>query len=71
MNPETIREILRKQPFEPFEVHLTNGETHSVRHPEQVALGKARMVIIYPESDRIVICSLLHVASVEMLQSAA
>jgi hypothetical protein len=61
---------LRRQPFEPFEVHLTNGEKHIVRHPEQVALGQARVVIVYPETDGIVLCSLLHVAAIEILQAA-
>ena len=67
---ETIREWLNRRPFEPFVVRLSNGETHEVRHPENVILLKSRIVIGYPESDRAVHCSLIHVNSIEALQSA-
>jgi hypothetical protein len=70
MNMETIREWLRREPFEPFEIRLSNGEVHPIRHPENVALGKIRIVIAYPEVDRMVHCSLVHINSIEALQSA-
>jgi len=71
MNANAIRELLRHQPFEPFEVHMTNGEVYPVRHPEQVLLAGARILIYYPETDRVAWCSLLHVANILMDQSAA
>lgn len=71
MNAETIRELLRRQPFEAFEVHLTNGEVYSVRHPEQALLAGSRLLIYYPETDRLVWCSLLHVANIVTRSSAA
>jgi hypothetical protein len=69
MNHEAMRELLRRQPFEPFEIRLTNGEKHEVRHPEMALLLKSRLVIALPD-DRMIICPLLHIASVETLQSA-
>jgi hypothetical protein len=69
MNHEAMQELLRRQPFEPFEIRLTNGEKHEVRHPEMVLLLRSRLVIALPD-DRMVICPLLHIASVETLQSA-
>ncbi|MGD0897267.1 MAG: hypothetical protein ABR915_05480 [Thermoguttaceae bacterium] len=69
MNREAMEELLRRQPFEPFEIRLTNGEKHEVRHPEMVLMLKSRLVIALPD-DRMVICPLLHIASVETLQSA-
>jgi hypothetical protein len=69
MNHEAMEELLRRQPFEPFEIRLTNGEKHEVRHPEMVLMLKSRLVIALPD-DRMVICPLLHIASVETLQSA-
>jgi len=68
MNAEAVREFLRKKPFEPFEVRLSNGDIHPVRHPEFVFLLKNTLVIGYPGSDRVAVCSLLHVASIERLQ---
>ncbi|MGH7169135.1 MAG: hypothetical protein ACRELG_02515 [Gemmataceae bacterium] len=71
MNAEYFRQLLHRQPFEPFAVHLSNGEIHAIRHPECANLTNTRLVVVDPEADRITVCSLLHVAGVEMLQSAA
>ena len=68
MNHDAIQELLRRQPFEPFEIRLTNGERHEVRHPGMALLLQTRIVIALPE-DRMVICPLRHIASVETLQS--
>lgn len=70
MNMESIREWLNRRPFEPFVLRLSNGETHEVRHPENVVLLKTRIIVGYPETDRAVHCSLIHVNSVDALQSA-
>jgi hypothetical protein len=68
MNHDAVQDLLRRQPFEPFELRLTNGEKHEVRHPEMALLLRSRLVIALPD-DRMVICPLLHIASVETLQS--
>ena len=70
MNMETIRKWLRREPFEPFVLRLSNGEAHEVRHPENVALGKNRIVVVHPETDRVVHCALIHVNNIEALQAA-
>ena len=70
MNMETIRDLLYRQPFEAFEIRLSNGEAYQVRHPENVALAKTRIAIAYPEADRIILCSLIHINSIEALRAA-
>ena len=70
MNRDAMLELLRRQPFEPFEMRLTNGEKHKIRHPEMALLQRSRIVVSVPNSDRMVIIPLLHIASVETLQSA-
>ena len=70
MNMETIREWLNRRPFEPFVLRLSNGEDYEVRHPENIAVGKTRLAIVYPETDRFVHVSLIHVNSIEALQTA-
>lgn len=70
MNSDTIREWLNRRPFEPFEVRLSNGESYQVRHPEVVAIGKNRIAIADPETDRIVHVALIHVNSVAAVQAA-
>jgi hypothetical protein len=73
MNAESIREILKRRPFVPFRVILSSGEKYEVVHPEFVVLTKNGMVITYPDSDRISICALLHIAGIETVaaQNAA
>jgi hypothetical protein len=69
MNHNAMQELLRRQPFEPFEIRLTNGEKHEVRHAEMALLLRSRVLIALPD-DRVVICPLLHITSIETLQSA-
>lgn len=69
MNTETLRELLQRRPFEPFQIHLSNGETYSIRHPEMAMLLKTRIIIGDPDSDKMWICSLLHIASIESAQT--
>jgi hypothetical protein len=71
MNADYFHELLRREPFQPFAVRLSNGEVHQVRHPEFAALTRTRLVMVDPDADRITVCSLLHIASVEMIQTAA
>ncbi len=71
MSGDSIRELVRAQPFEPFEVHLSSGEVHRVGHPEQVLLAGSQLYIYYPDTDRVARCSLLHVTSLEYTQNSA
>jgi len=49
---------------------MSNGETHEVRHPECAVVGNSKVLVYYPEQDRFVFVALIHVNSVELLQSA-
>src|SRR5687767_7393413 len=68
MSTETIRELLERRPFEPFEVRMSNGDTHEIKHPEFVILMPSRLVIADPGADRLAICSLLHITEDRMSQ---
>ena len=68
MNADAVREMLAREPFQPFVIHLLSGETHEVRHPECLAIGKGRIAITDLDADRVAICSLVHVTSIEFLQ---
>ena len=70
MNTNAIREWLNKQRFHPFVLKLSNGEAYEVRHPENVAIGKTRIAVTWPESEKIVHISLIHINSIEELQPA-
>lgn len=51
----------KRRPFEPFELRLPDGEIYQVRHPENMTLGKNRIVLADPETDRIAVVALIHV----------
>lgn len=70
MSIEVIREFVRREPFAPLVIRLSNGESHEVPHPECVALTKTKVIVTYPDEERTVHCSLLHVNAVESLQQA-
>jgi len=70
MTPETIREHLRRQPFQPFRVFLSDGSEHDVRHPEMALLTRREVIIAVPQHsgqlpERTVICDLLYVTRIE------
>ena len=46
MDIDGLRESLRKQSFEPFAIRLADGRSLPVQHPEFVAVGKRRAVVI-------------------------
>ena len=74
MDPETIHRLLKAQPFQPFRLHLSNGRTHDVRHPELALIGKRDMVLGNPQPgsalpiyENFEIISLLHVNDIQLL----
>ena len=70
MNAETPRELLQRRPFEPFEVRLSNADTHVLCHPEFVILMPSRVVIADPVVDRLAICSLRHITEIRTDRAA-
>jgi hypothetical protein len=46
MDIEGLREALRRQPFEPFAICLADGRSLRVPHPEFVALGTRRVIVV-------------------------
>jgi hypothetical protein len=77
MAPEEIATALRRQPFVPFRMTLTEGSTYEVRHPELCMIGR-RSAIIGTTSrddpdrlfDRSVTLDLLHIVKLEPLETA-
>lgn len=41
-----LREAIRRQPFEPFTIRLADGRAMAVRHPEFVAIGHRRVIVV-------------------------
>ena len=45
MRPQDFRDHLRKQPFEPFRLTLTDGRTYDVLHPELAMVGHSTVAV--------------------------
>ncbi len=77
MRPEEMTQLLRKRPFTPLRIHLTDGTTYEIHHPEQVLVLRQRLDIgVLPDPTTGVLeavdsCSLLHVVRVEQLHGSS
>ena len=71
MRPEDIRDLLNREPFKPFQIHLSDGRSFEIRHPEFVMVLRNRLDIGLAKEpgsefpDRTEHCSLLHIVSIE------
>ena len=70
---EEIRRRLRRQPFEPFCICLSDGKRFEVRHPELLLLGNSALILgvaVDPEKkeyDRAIDIDLFHIVRLEPL----
>jgi hypothetical protein len=78
MRPDDMLEYLRKQPFQPFRIHLTNGASYEIRHPELMKVGRSQAFVFFHKSDdphALVLrqegVALLHINRVEPLASTS
>lgn len=71
MTTQTFRDLLTKQPFEPFRIVMSSGQTYDVRHPEMAFMTKTNLFIGIDAEEGVAaearICSLLHITAVEPL----
>jgi hypothetical protein len=78
MRPEDIHQLLHKEPFQPFRLHLSNGRTYEVRHPELALVGRTTVFIGVPAADLSIpvydvfdLVSLVHINNVEPIPKNA
>jgi len=65
MNTATLQGLLRRKPFQPLEIRMSNGDIHQIRHPEMAMLLKSNIFLGSAESDDFEFLSLLHVVEVK------
>lgn len=61
-----VREALHREPFEPFVLRLADGRSLPVPHPDFVALGTRRIVVV-KEDDSTSIVEPLLIVSIDTL----
>ncbi len=62
MDLEGVREALHREPFRPFDICLADGRRVPVRHPDFVAVGKRRIIVVQPDDSSMFIEPLLIVS---------
>ena len=50
MNIEQIRILSHSQPFRPFEIHIADGRSVRVKHPDFLAFG-GRSITVYEDPE--------------------
>lgn len=78
MPPLDILQALRKRPFEPFRLLISDGTSYDVRHPEVVLVGIGSLVIGIPAAgqtqlpyERYETLALNHIVKMLPLEAAA
>ncbi len=77
MRPEELLELLRTRPFVPLRIHMTDGQTYDLAHPDNVLVLRQRVDIgMRPDPatgvlERVEHCSLLHIVRIEELPPSA
>ena len=75
MRVDDIRQLTRAQPFVPFRVHITTGESYDIKHPDMIVTTLGSICVAAPDIDRPLsdgtgsfrIHSLYHVHTLELL----
>lgn len=76
MRRQEVLDALRKQPFEPFRIQLSNGHSYDIRHPEFAALTRGSVIVVVPRSngadtERVVHCDLVHIVEMERIDASS
>ena len=71
MGAEQLRDLLRRRPFVPVRLYLTDGSTSDIRHPEMALLTRTTVEIGVETqdgsgiADNVLYCSLVHIVRAE------
>ncbi len=70
MRPDDIRAHLRKQPFRPIRIYVSDGSSYDVRHPEMMFVTRTEVVIGLDAGDddipeRSAYCDPIHITRIE------
>ena len=66
---QTIRDLRRREPFVPFRIVMTSGESYTVENSELLAIGQSQLVYCRPFSDRVAHLRINQIATVEELEA--
>lgn len=66
MRPEQLRERLQASPFRPFTIHMANGRSLHVRHPEMLSVSPGgRSAVVWSGEESFDVIDVMLVTSLE------
>ena len=75
MRPIRIRDHLKTKPFRPIRVHISDGSSYDIRHPEMAYVTTTQVMIALKMStedlpDKVIFCDPMHITNIEPLDGA-
>ena len=75
MRPAQIRDHLKTRPFRPIRVHISDGSSYDIPHPEMAYVTASQVMIALEMSadelpDRVIFCDPVHITRIEPLDGA-
>ena len=73
VRPDDLLKMIREQPFRPFRIYLSYGQTFEVRHPELAWVTRSTLMIAKPSTelpgavDDYDVIALIHINRIELL----
>ncbi len=75
MHPSKVRDHLKAEPFRPIRVHISDGSSYDIRHPEMAFVTAFQVIIALEMSeddlpDKVVFCDPVHITRIEPIDGA-
>jgi hypothetical protein len=75
MHPDDLLKAVRRQPFIPFRIHVSDGSFYDVRHPETILVTRCMASLAIPDdpskpADHIVDVAMVYISRIEQLASS-
>ena len=72
MRPAQVRDHLKVHPFRPIRIHISDGSSYDIRHPEMAYVTASQVMIALEMSeeslpDKVVFCDPVHITRIEPL----
>jgi hypothetical protein len=64
---DAIRDLKHREPFLPFRVIMSSGESYTIEHPDLLAMNESQLVYCLPRSNRVIYMRLVEVVTVDDL----
>lgn len=64
MTTVNIEDALNKTPFAPFDIHIDNGKTVHVRHPDFLMFSESKRTAVIVEGEHFRIVDVDHISAI-------